>query len=203
MTAAWSADRVARLGAVLADALAAAHARQVIHRDVKPENVMLTRESPGLKLVDFGIAKLHDAVAAGSSTFDAVVLGTPAYMAPEQVTPGAPVSDRADVYALGVILYQLLTGRLPVDGENARELMTRKLGAEVASVGELVDAPPALVEMVDACLRAEPAARPAAAELAARLGALADAAGALALDALPPASSTVVVRRRGVTPRIS
>jgi serine/threonine-protein kinase len=170
---------------VLCDALAAAHAQGVIHRDVKPENIMLTATPPGLKLLDFGIAKLYDAVLADGGTKEAVVLGTPAYMAPEQVAPTGEVGERADVYAVGVILYQLLTTRLPVEAPTARELMARKLSAPTPELTGLVpELPATLVGAVLRCLHLAPAERPAAAELASVLRELAESRGAPPLERL-------------------
>src|SRR5262249_9113972 len=122
---AWNPGDAARLGAVLCDALAAAHAVAVVHRDVKPENVMLTTSAPGLKLLDFGIAKLYAAVqghGAEDMTRTGAIVGTPAYMAPEQAL-GAIVTDRADVYAAGVILFRLLSERLPFEAESASAIV--------------------------------------------------------------------------------
>jgi hypothetical protein len=189
----WPPGHAARLGQVLCEALAAAHAEGVIHRDVKPENIMLTPAPPGLKLVDFGIAKLYDAVVAEGSTMEAVALGTPAYMAPEQVTAGATVGERADVYAAGVILYQLLTTRLPVDAPTARELMARKLSATILTLPE---APAPLALAVCAALAPTASARPSATELATKLRAIADELGAPPLeDVQADASVTPAVTR--------
>src|SRR5262249_182943 len=98
----WAPADAARLVSVLCHALAAAHAQGVVHRDVKPDNVMLTANAPGLKLLDFGIAKLYDAVSQGEdATRTGIVLGTPSYMAPEQVGAGGDITDRTDVYSVG------------------------------------------------------------------------------------------------------
>jgi len=104
-------DQAVRLVAEVAEALAYAHRQGVVHRDVKPANVLLDRDGTAL-LTDFGIAKLVEQTVQLTQG----VLGTPSYMAPEQVT-GKPVDERTDIYALGVTLYELLTGRRPFDGE--------------------------------------------------------------------------------------
>jgi serine/threonine-protein kinase len=136
----------------VADALATAHARGLVHRDVTPGNVMLT--DSGVKVVDFGISAI-EGEHEGSQ-----LLGTPAYLSPERLA-GAPARPAADVYCLGVLLCQLLTGQTPVGG---------RLPVGVAGLPRDV---PALVEL---CLAADPAARPEAAVLALRLRALSTAA---------------------------
>ncbi|MCU1281951.1 MAG: serine/threonine protein kinase, partial [bacterium] len=126
LTRAWPAAEAARLCAVLADALAAAHTHGVVHRDVKPDNVMLTATAPGLKLLDFGIAKLYDAVTGTEDTTRAgLVLGTPAYMAPEQVSGNGDVSDRADVYSVGILQHRLVTARFPFEATSPQQMMMR------------------------------------------------------------------------------
>ena len=105
-------DQALRLVAEVGDALAYAHGKGVIHRDVKPANVLLDHDGSAL-LTDFGIAKL---VEQTMQLTQGVVLGTPQYMAPEQVT-GKSVDARTDIYALGVVLYELLTGRRPFEGD--------------------------------------------------------------------------------------
>jgi serine/threonine protein kinase len=103
-----------------------AHARGLVHRDIKPDNVFVTRDAQGrevLKLVDFGIAKIvGGALADGLTTKVGVVVGTPAYMSPEQAT-GGEVDARADLYALGVLLYQLLQGTPPFAAPDAHGLL--------------------------------------------------------------------------------
>ncbi len=103
-------EDVLRLGRQIADALAAAHARGIVHRDLKPANVMIN--SNGVKVLDFGLAKAKD----GESITDSrVILGTPAYMSPEQAQ-GQPAGPAADLFALGLILYEMATGKLPMPG---------------------------------------------------------------------------------------
>jgi serine/threonine-protein kinase len=170
---------VARLGAVLADALAAAHDAGVVHRDVKPQNVMLTREAPGCRLLDFGLAKLRRGGPIDSALTDAgTVVGTPQFLAPEQVTAPASVAGPADVYALGMVLYLAAAGRFPF--EAAAPLAWMHAHAHVAprAFGDAVPAP--LADAVMACLAKEPAARPTARALADTLR-----AAAVALDAEP------------------
>ncbi len=108
-----------------------AHSRGVIHRDLKPENVFVTRDHTGaviLKLVDFGIAKLVSGRADGIVTQIGTVFGTPQYMSPEQAA-GEDIDERADLYSVGVILYQLITGELPFDDPDTRELMRKQMVA--------------------------------------------------------------------------
>jgi hypothetical protein len=189
----WAPGEVARLGAVLCEALAAAHAVGVVHRDVKPDNIMLTTAAPGLKLLDFGIAKLYAAVHGhdgDAMTRTGMIIGTPAYMAPEQVLGASEVSDRADVYAVGVVLFRLLSKRQPFETESPREMMMSRLLDDPPSVRALQPlVPESLAQLVDGCLAREPDHRPAAAELAIRLARWADAAGA------PPLERSMHVRR--------
>jgi len=159
---------VARFGAQLADALAAAHAAGVVHRDVKPGNVMVTRDRAGVRLLDFGISKLQDlAPSEAERTRTHAILGTPAYMVPEQVTASSAVTDRCDVHAAGTILFELLAGRRPFIADTTMAL---------AAMRVLGDAP-SLQALVQRCLARSPADRPSAAELARSLEAQADALG--------------------------
>lgn len=109
---------VVQIGVRLARALAYAHSQGVIHRDIKPANVMLDRVNGSLKLMDFGIARVGD----GSRTRTGLVLGTPSFMSPEQLA-GLAVDGRSDLYSLGVLLYQLLSGSLPHHSESMARLM--------------------------------------------------------------------------------
>ena len=183
---AWSPAEVARLGAVLCDALAAAHAVGVVHRDVKPENIMLTTTAPGLKLLDFGIAKLYEAAHGHGDeamTRTGMIIGTPAYMAPEQALGAGEVTDRADVYATGVLLFRLLSERHPFEAESPRAMVMTRLLTDAPSVGAFQPlVPESLARLVDRCLARDPEARPPAAELASQLAGWADAAGAPLLE---------------------
>jgi serine/threonine-protein kinase len=110
--------QVLEIGALVADALAYAHAEQVVHRDIKPANIMFEPASNALKVTDFGIARIADS----SRTRTGMVLGTPSYMSPEQLA-GKKIDGRSDLYSLGVMLYQLLSGHLPFKAESIAELM--------------------------------------------------------------------------------
>ena len=163
---------VARLGATLADALAAAHAHGVIHRDVKPGNIMLTAEPPGCRLLDFGLAKLRASLLEASLSEQGTVIGTPQFLAPEQVQSPGEIGGAADVYALGAVLYMASAGRLMFDLVDAMQW----LFAHVHTAPEPLPAsvPTDLADLILACLAKTPALRPAPADLAARLTAIAD-----------------------------
>lgn len=111
---------VLALVARLARALHYAHSQGVVHRDIKPANIMLDRVSRSVKIMDFGIARIAD----GSRTRTGLVLGTPSFMSPEQLA-GLHVDGRSDLYSLGVLLFQLLTGQLPHQAESMAKLMYR------------------------------------------------------------------------------
>jgi serine/threonine-protein kinase len=134
-----------RLALEVADALAAAHAHGVVHRDIKPENVML---SAGHALVtDFGIAKAIDGTGASQLTSAGMVVGTPAYMSPEQATAGE-VDGRTDIYALGCMLYEMLTGAPPFTGPTVQSVLARHSLEAVPGIRTVRSSVPELVERV-------------------------------------------------------
>lgn len=146
---------VLRAIARVADALAYAHTRGVTHRDIKPENIMIDLPREGVKVMDFGVARLADA----SRTRTGVILGTPTYMSPEQLS-GQHVDGRTDLYSLGVTLFQLLTGRLPCEADSLGALMRAIARETPPNVCELrPDLPPALGDVVALALQKHPATR--------------------------------------------
>jgi serine/threonine protein kinase len=124
-------ERALQIGLQVADALAASHARGIVHRDLKPDNIILLqrgRERDFVKLLDFGIAKLTGGSAMGSHrTRTGIVMGTPAYMSPEQCEGRDTVDQRTDIYALGIVMYEMLTGRVPFLGEGYGEILVQHL----------------------------------------------------------------------------
>jgi serine/threonine-protein kinase len=155
-----------------AEALAAAHAHRVVHRDVKPENIMVTATVDGralVKVVDFGIAKLVAEDEATQLTRPAELVGTPRYMAPELFSDDA-VDERIDVYSLGVVLYEMLAGRPPFEGSFG-EVIGKHMFAEPPTFESLgVDVPEAVEQVVRIALAKEPDERPGTAlDLAERL----------------------------------
>ncbi|NVI99986.1 protein kinase [Myxococcus sp. AM009] len=121
----------------VADVLAHAHARQVIHRDLKPENIMVRQGMRGwhVKVLDFGIARITD--GATRLTLQGSVAGTPRYMSPEQAM-GLDVDARADVYAVGIVLFELLTGRQPFDGTSISEIMQKQVHQPMPRLAQAV-----------------------------------------------------------------
>jgi tRNA A-37 threonylcarbamoyl transferase component Bud32 len=170
----------------ICDALQCAHDHGVVHRDVKPDNVFLVKRrgrARFVKLVDFGIAKLRDA-AHGGSTAAGFIVGTPEYMSPEQCENGA-IDARTDVYAVGVMAFELVTGRLPFQGRNVPQLLLAHLREAPPRPGALAAVHPELERAILRALEKDPAARfPSMQELAAALEAAPFAAGDL-----PPATS--------------
>ena len=165
--------------AQLADALAAVHAKGIVHRDVKPANVMVVAPLdsdfstvPAVKLVDFGIAKVADPTVA-QRTVSATLVGTPAYMAPEQLA-GEVATAATDVYALVEVLIEMLTQRRMFEGDGL-DMMRKKVAAPALQVDlpDGVVGRPALAALASAGLSAEPSERPLLSEIRLRLRALA------------------------------
>jgi Tol biopolymer transport system component len=178
-------DQAIQVGIQICDALYAAHKKGIVHRDLKPANILVTKQ--GVKLLDFGLAKLttpagsgayvppSTAVVGDQQTVAALtgahtVVGTPQYMAPEQIS-GGDVDARTDIFALGCVLYELITGQRAFDGKSASSIMASVLATTPKPIDELVPlTPPALDRVIQRCLAKDPedrwqSARDVAAEL--------------------------------------
>jgi hypothetical protein len=176
-------------GIALAQALAAAHARGVVHRDLKPENLFVTSDGR-ITILDFGLARMDGGDPAGTeatrvATSPGMVVGTVGYLAPEQAR-GSVVDGRADVFALGVVLYEMLTARRPFTGESPADVLTATLTHDPPPPGSFgVPVPASLERVVLRCLQKDPAERfQSARDLA------------FALDALRPATGSAGEPRR-------
>jgi serine/threonine-protein kinase len=161
---------VAAVGRVLADALAAAHEAGVVHRDVKPGNVMITARDRSIKVLDFGLSKIVEAGRGAhevSVTHSQMVMGTPAYMAPEQFLHSKSAGPEADVYSLGVVLYEALTGRLPFDGDTNTAFFVAHTEHDPVDLRERrSDVPRDVAATVMRCLEKDLRDRPSAAHVA-------------------------------------
>ncbi|HKN67100.1 MAG TPA: protein kinase [Gemmatimonadaceae bacterium] len=148
-------DETRRLLSEIADALAYAHLRGVIHRDIKPDNILLDENSGRAMVTDFGIARAME----GSSRLTAtgIAVGTPAYMSPEQALGDREVDGRSDLYSLGVLGYQMLTGRLPFSAGNSMALLLKHVSEPPRPIAELrTDTPKSLREAVERALMKAP-----------------------------------------------
>jgi serine/threonine-protein kinase len=161
------------LGCAILAPLAAAHEAGIVHRDLKPDNVFLVRQSRGeiVKLLDFGISRAPGLEGEFRLTKTGLVLGTPYYMSPEQARGDSEVGPGADLYAFGVILYEMLVGHVPIEGENYNQLMFRVLTAEYKKPREeRPEIPEGLEQLILEAMALDPKNRPpSAAELERRL----------------------------------
>ncbi|GAA3268697.1 protein kinase [Dactylosporangium vinaceum] len=183
-----SAAEALRICAEVAAGLAAAHARGLVHRDVKPANVILA--PTGAKVVDFGIAAAAE--PASELTPDGAVLGTPAYLAPERITDNA-VTPASDVYALGVLLFKLFTGGLPWAANSPADLIRAHLHVAPDPLPARDGVPAGVARLASRCLAKSPGERPTAHELATGL-----AAAAGVRVAVPTAPARSAARRIGL-----
>ncbi|MDY0004021.1 MAG: serine/threonine-protein kinase [Polyangia bacterium] len=176
-------------------ALDACHEHGVIHRDVKPENVILTgQHEDTVKLIDFGMAKLLHDRSTSLLTQPHQLFGTPEYMAPERIT-GDPPTVASDIYAAGVLGFEMLVGRRPFGGRTPEEIMRHQLRQSIPRFAELdppVSVPRPLRGVIRRCLRKVPSQRPSAASVLAILfqlqGNVTDPAPEAALEVAPQAS---------------
>jgi serine/threonine-protein kinase len=182
----------------IAGALAAAHAKGIVHRDLKPDNIFLVPdpEVPGgerIKLLDFGIAKLAGALPSRHKTQTGMMMGTPTYMAPEQCR-GVAVDSRADLYALGCILFELCTGRPPFIGEGEGDVLVAHIHEPPPTIASLVDGVPEEIELlVQRMLAKSPADRVQTAdELLRLIDAARTAIGQLSMSGSLPAFNPLV-----------
>ncbi len=175
----FSVHEAVRLGRQMAISLAAAHAQQIIHRDLKPENIFLVRDAEAAsgersKIVDFGIAKLSDDHPGKIKTHTGTLVGTPMYMSPEQCRGLPEIDQRSDIYALGCVLFHLITGRPPFDGEGMGDIISAHIREPAPPPSSLVvEISPEVDALLLRCLAKAPAARyQTMNELAAALGQL-------------------------------
>ncbi len=157
----WT-DVAAILGSV-AEVLAAVHTRGVVHRDLKPDNLIMTPGDPDfpLRLIDWGVARLGP---VGRLTMEGMTPGTPIYMSPEQAS-GQHIAAPCDIYSLGVIAYEILTGQPPFDGRTLAEVVCKHITSKAAPLADKCNAPAKLCDLVHRMLDKDPAKRPMAIEI--------------------------------------
>ncbi len=151
-------DEAAALALQAADALAAVHARGYVHRDVKPEHLLLRFDASGrlrLRLLDFGVCALRDPSPEERTLEQGRVYGTPSYVSPEQASGDPMVDGRADVYGLGVLLFEATSGRLPFYAKDVTRLLRRVIRGGAPPLVEMAPVPPAFAALVDRAMARE------------------------------------------------
>lgn len=188
---------VARVVRQVASALAAVHQRGIIHRDLKPENIFVVKDSEAVageraKILDFGIARLEDPSGEGRRTTAGVAIGTPTYMSPEQCEGSATITDRVDVYSLGVMSYELLTGAPPFTSDSMAAVLRMHIVRTPPALPPSI--PTELAQLVMQMLAKEPKERPSMTEVAQRLEVL--FGGRASSTAVPVQKDTASPRSR-------
>ena len=185
-----SVRKAATIARQVADALGYAHHYGVVHRDVKPDNILLDRGGHVL-VTDFGIAKAAQEASVSQLTTEGMVVGTPQYMSPEQAT-GDKLDARSDIYSLGILLYQMLAGEPPFDGESAQSILMKQATADPPPIHDhRGDVPAPLTAALERMLAKDPAERYQTAEEASR--ALVEAVPAAAGETVPVRASLAAV----------
>jgi two-component system, LytTR family, response regulator len=195
------------IGGQIADALDAAHQSGVVHRDIKPGNVMVNRRGHA-KVLDFGLAKICSPKSAGRKSEDTqalsdigLVMGTVQYMSPEQAL-GREVDARSDLFSFGALLYEMITGRLPFDGANPQEVLAKVLTAQPDAIGRFnYEVPAELERIVRKCLEKDPEDRyQSAREIVLDLRALAKPA---TVDASVAAAAAAAAKRKSSSGKLT
>ncbi len=168
---AFPVDEVIRIGRAVADALGYAHAQGVVHRDIKPDNIML--EGERVLVADFGVARAVSEVQE-KLTATSMVVGTPTYMSPEQASGERQLDGRSDIFALACVLYELLSGEPPFHGPTPQATLMRRFTGPPRGLRPIVQVPEAIESAILRALARDPAERfPTAGEFADALGGLA------------------------------
>jgi serine/threonine-protein kinase len=191
-------DRIVEIVRQVSGALDAAHQQGVVHRDLKSDNIMLSQTNGGdwAKVLDFGIAKIQQPEGARDNDITAanLVIGTPQYMSPEQCSQSGPIDARSDVYSLGVILFEMLAGRVPFTGDSPTVIMMKQVQDDPPSVRDLrPDLPAGVGSLVKKALAKQPIDRfQTAGEMyEALVTAVGEASDAAAATVVPPVADTV------------
>jgi serine/threonine-protein kinase len=193
------ADKALETARKLCAGLSAAHDRGIIHRDLKPQNIMMNKRGE-VVIMDFGLAAIADQLSGAE-----VRNGTPAYMAPEQLR-GAEVTAKSDIYALGLVLYELFTGKRPFDARNVQDMLRQQESAQLTSMTSIAaDIDPGVEKAIRRCLDPDPARRPAnVLSVAAALPGGDPLAAALAAGEMPsPELVASAGKLEGLAPRYS